>query len=59
MERIRKSYPEHRILAEERGLESRGESPYQWVIDPLDGTINYALHFACWLVAWLSNFTNA
>ncbi len=33
------AYPKHSILAEESG--STGESEYQWVIDPLDGTTNF------------------
>lgn len=32
-------YPDHAILAEESG--ASGESDYQWIIDPLDGTSNY------------------
>ncbi len=38
---IRKEFPEHGILSEEAG-EMRTESEYQWVIDPLDGTVNFA-----------------
>jgi myo-inositol-1(or 4)-monophosphatase len=34
-----KAYPDHSILAEESGLS--GDSEYQWIIDPLDGTTNY------------------
>ena len=33
------TYPKHAILAEESGV--IGESEYQWVIDPLDGTTNF------------------
>jgi len=33
------AYPKHAILAEESGV--TGESEYQWVIDPLDGTTNF------------------
>ena len=36
---LRKSYPEHGILAEESGL-SPGDDTV-WVIDPLDGTTNF------------------
>jgi len=39
IETIRKSYPSHAFLAEERGRQ--GDSEYQWVIDPLDGTTNF------------------
>jgi myo-inositol-1(or 4)-monophosphatase len=38
---IRSAYPEHTILAEESGL-TRGTRDYQWIIDPLDGTTNFA-----------------
>ena len=34
-------FPDHQILAEESGL-SQKESEFVWVIDPLDGTTNYA-----------------
>ncbi|MDG2334239.1 MAG: inositol monophosphatase family protein [Myxococcota bacterium] len=33
------------ILAEEGGGEDHGKSPWRWVIDPLDGTTNYAHGF--------------
>jgi len=36
---ILKAYPQHSILAEESG--ARGDSEFQWIIDPLDGTTNY------------------
>ncbi|HEX9014787.1 MAG TPA: inositol monophosphatase family protein [Chloroflexota bacterium] len=45
---VRARYPEHQILAEE-GSRSDGPSGYRWIIDPLDGTTNYAHrypHFA-------------
>lgn len=38
---IQTAYPDHAILAEESGRSSR-DSDYLWVIDPLDGTTNYA-----------------
>jgi myo-inositol-1(or 4)-monophosphatase len=34
-------YPDHDILAEEKDRIPKG-SPYRWIIDPLDGTTNYA-----------------
>ena len=33
------AYPDHAILAEESG--ASGQSEYQWIIDPLDGTTNF------------------
>lgn len=41
IETIRGKFPEHEILAEESGL-NRGSSDYRWIIDPLDGTTNFA-----------------
>jgi len=38
---IKKKYPTHGILAEE-GSEANKSSEYLWVIDPLDGTTNFA-----------------
>jgi len=38
---IRRAFPDHAILAEESG-ESGGRSEYLWVIDPIDGTTNFA-----------------
>jgi myo-inositol-1(or 4)-monophosphatase len=38
---VQKEYPDHAVLAEESGRSS-WESDYLWVIDPLDGTTNYA-----------------
>lgn len=34
-------YPRHEILAEEGGL-AESNSEYRWIVDPLDGTTNYA-----------------
>jgi len=38
---IQREFPEHAILAEESGR-NKTISEYQWVIDPLDGTTNFA-----------------
>jgi len=38
---IRSAYPSHSIIAEETGCDLRG-SEFTWVVDPLDGTSNYA-----------------
>ncbi len=40
IERIAGKFPDHSVLAEERG-EDRQESSVRWIIDPLDGTVNY------------------
>ncbi len=38
---IRSKFPDHMILAEESGF-TKGTSKYKWIIDPLDGTTNFA-----------------
>ena len=38
---IRDSFPDHFILSEEAG-EIVMDSEYKWIIDPIDGTINFA-----------------
>lgn len=35
-------FPDHSILAEESGNIHKGKSPVTWIIDPLDGTVNFA-----------------
>jgi myo-inositol-1(or 4)-monophosphatase len=49
VEIIRDHYPDHAVLAEERGAE--GEHEYQWIIDPLDGTTNYLHGFPVFSVS--------
>jgi myo-inositol-1(or 4)-monophosphatase len=44
IESIQAKFPDHSFLAEEGG-ESAPGSPYLWIIDPLDGTTNYAHGF--------------
>ncbi len=38
---IRNNFPEHYILSEEAG-EIVQDSTYKWIIDPIDGTVNFA-----------------
>lgn len=38
---IHAKYPTHSILSEESGADSH-DSPYRWIIDPLDGTTNFS-----------------
>jgi len=45
--RLRQSFPEHGILSEEKDTTYHGQE-YVWVIDPLDGTNNFALGLPFW-----------
>lgn len=38
---LRREYPDHGIMTEE-SEDIAGSSPYTWIIDPIDGTRNYA-----------------
>jgi len=40
-QRIAESFPDHRIFSEEYA-EKAGAAPWVWVVDPLDGTYNFA-----------------
>jgi myo-inositol-1(or 4)-monophosphatase len=44
------AFPRHGILAEE-GLSRPGRSGYRWILDPLDGTTNYAHTFPVFSVS--------
>ncbi len=54
---VRSRFPRHRFLGEERtGTEpdpAAADSPYQWIVDPIDGTVNFThgLPFWCCSVA--------
>ncbi|ADL12909.1 inositol monophosphatase family protein [Acetohalobium arabaticum] len=50
IEKINNNYPDHSILAEESGV-ADNDSDYRWVIDPLDGTTNYAHGFSIFAVS--------
>jgi myo-inositol-1(or 4)-monophosphatase len=46
IEIIRKAFPEHNILTEETP-QPEFPSPFRWIVDPLDGTTNYAHGYPC------------
>jgi myo-inositol-1(or 4)-monophosphatase len=47
---ILEKFPGHDFMGEE-GTASNQKSRYLWVVDPLDGTTNYAHHFPVWCVS--------
>ena len=54
VERIRSYYPRHAILAEESGASlaiNEQQSDFKWIVDPLDGTTNYAHGYPCFCVS--------
>lgn len=50
IETIKSVFPSHTILAEESGLE-KGDAECLWIIDPLDGTTNFAHHLPIFAVS--------
>lgn len=52
IDRIRSHYPQHSILAEESGeaVIIGGTNKWKWIIDPLDGTTNFAHGYPCFCV---------
>lgn len=50
IKKIKEHYPSHKILTEETG-EHAGESDYQWVIDPIDGTVNFVHNFPMFCIS--------
>ena len=44
---LRKKFPGHAVLSEECGRVGP-KSEYRWVIDPLDGTVNYSRRIPLW-----------
>ena len=55
IDRIKTHYPRHTVLAEESGTNppaTDGEqSDWRWIIDPLDGTTNYAHGYPCFCIS--------
>lgn len=59
VEIINKSYPTHNILAEEGGMmDNQPGGDYLWIIDPLDGTFNYAHGYPSFCVSIALQFKN-
>jgi myo-inositol-1(or 4)-monophosphatase len=50
-ELITAHYPAHQILAEESGISHHEDAEYCWIIDPLDGTTNFAHGLPCYSVS--------
>lgn len=48
--RLRTYFPKHSIVAEE-GSGQEGDARYRWIVDPLDGTTNFAHGYPCFAVS--------
>ncbi|OQY27210.1 MAG: hypothetical protein B6244_11400 [Candidatus Cloacimonetes bacterium 4572_55] len=50
LDHLRNRFPDHNFLTEEKG-KLEGNSEYRWIIDPLDGTTNFAHNFPAYCVS--------
>ncbi len=50
-DRLNQAFPDHTLLAEEDGVQPDPNAPWRWVVDPLDGTMNFAHGFPFWCVS--------
>ncbi len=48
---LRDQFPDHHIYAEEQGDAEPGDSPFNWLVDPLDGTTNFVHGFPVFAVS--------
>lgn len=48
IKRVQETYPEHAILSEEQDEVLNEGAEYEWVIDPIDGTRNFAVGIPSW-----------
>jgi myo-inositol-1(or 4)-monophosphatase len=49
--RLQEAFPDHTLLAEEEGATPDPANPWRWIVDPLDGTINFAHGNPLWCVS--------
>jgi myo-inositol-1(or 4)-monophosphatase len=45
---LRKAFPDHGLLGEEHADDIAAEAEYVWVLDPIDGTMNFASGLPLW-----------
>ncbi|HWE38951.1 MAG TPA: inositol monophosphatase family protein [Isosphaeraceae bacterium] len=50
-DRLARAFPGSTLLAEEEGVTPDPDCPWRWIVDPLDGTMNFAHGNPCWCVS--------
>jgi len=48
---IKRRFPDHAVLAEESGEHATRDAPVRWLVDPLDGTTNFAHNYPFFAVS--------
>lgn len=56
VEGLRKAFPTHSIRTEEAGVIVGGDSRYRWIIDPVDGTVNFSRGIPLWGISIALHF---
>jgi histidinol-phosphatase len=47
-DRILRDRPDHALFGEEHGIAGNADSPWRWIIDPVDGTSNFVRGIPVW-----------
>ena len=58
IEFISSHFPDHSFLAEESGLSGKDREGIQWIIDPIDGTVNFAHKIPLFSISIAATFQN-
>lgn len=53
---LRKAFPTHSIRTEEAGVIEGEDSRYRWIIDPVDGTVNFSRGIPFWGISIALHF---
>lgn len=53
---LRSAFPEHSIRTEEAGVIEGSDSRYRWIIDPVDGTVNFSRGIPMWGISIALHF---
>ena len=56
VEGIRKAFPTHSIRTEEAGVIEGTDPRYRWIIDPVDGTVNFSRGIPLWGISIAVHF---
>ncbi|MCQ2054247.1 MAG: inositol monophosphatase [Fibrobacter sp.] len=53
---LREAFPTHSIRTEEAGIIEGSDSRYRWIIDPVDGTVNFSRGIPLWGISIALHF---
>ncbi|MBO4437424.1 MAG: inositol monophosphatase [Fibrobacter sp.] len=56
VEGLREAFPTHSIRTEEAGIIEGSDSRYRWIIDPVDGTVNFSRGIPLWGISIALHF---